>query len=103
MFNGRSVHWPLAARKIWRAALVMLMLVVPLALATTAPGIAVAAWLTSLKITQVWTFVGASSMTAALTIGLGPSRPLKFVWRFVTGFARPRDATLDERAGSSAG
>jgi hypothetical protein len=86
MFKGQIVGWSVGAMRIWVAAFMTLTIVIPLALATAAPGLALSAWITALNITGVWTFIGASAITATLTIALGPSRPLKFVSKFVTSF-----------------
>lgn len=90
MFKDRMVERSTGTMRIWMAAFLGLTIVIPLVLATTAPGVALAAGITSLKITSVWTFVGASAITAVPTICLGASQPLKFVWTFVGSFA-PED------------
>lgn len=87
-----------AVRLIWVTVLLMLSIGIPLVLATAAPGLAVAASITSLKITGWWTFVGASAITAALTIGLGQSRPLKSASRFVKGFAPEEQRAKSEES-----
>ena len=84
--------------RIWAAAFITLTFVIPLALATTAPGLALAAWMTPLKIMGAWTFIGASAITVTLTICFGASRPLIFVWDFVGSFAPEEDRRKSDEA-----
>jgi hypothetical protein len=74
-------------RLAWVAVLVALTFVVPLALATSVPGLLVAEWISPLTITGFWTYVAACAITTALTIAFRQSRPLKFVLRFLRGDA----------------
>jgi hypothetical protein len=98
MFEGQIVRWPIGARRIWVAAFQTLFIAIPLVLATSAPGLAFAAWITSLNITGVWTFIGASAITAALTIALGASTPLKFISKFLSSFGTDEQRLKSEEA-----
>jgi hypothetical protein len=75
-------------RLAWVAVLLALTFVVPLALATSVPGLLVAEWISPLKIHGFWTYVAASAITAALTVALRQSRPLKYMAGFLRGEAR---------------
>jgi hypothetical protein len=75
-------------RLAWVALLVALTFVVPLALATSVPGLLVAEWISPLTINGFWTYVAACAITTALTIALRQSRPLKFMLGFLTREAR---------------
>jgi hypothetical protein len=72
-----------ASAGMWTAGVIALTLVVPLALATCAPGLLVADWISSLDINGFWTYVAASAITAGLTIAFRQSRPLRFVLRYL--------------------
>ena len=84
-FDERFIDSPFVLRLVWIAAVFALALAVPIALATSAPGLAVAAWISSLQITGAATFVGACAITSLLTIGLRQSRPLRFARAFLKG------------------
>ncbi len=75
-------------RLAWTALLVALTFVVPLALATSVPGLLVAEWISPLAISGSWTYVAACAITTALTIAFRQSRPLKFMLGFLRGEAR---------------
>lgn len=88
-FDERFVDRPLFVRHVWMALLLGLTFAIPLLLATSAPGLAVAAWISSLTIKNAATFVGACAVTSALTIGLRSSRPLRFARAFLRGPGQP--------------
>jgi hypothetical protein len=77
-----------AGRLAWVGVLVVLAFVVPLALATSLPGLLVAEWISPLTISGAWTYVAASAITTALTLAFRQSRPLKFMAAFLKGEAR---------------
>jgi hypothetical protein len=91
LFDFRAGRWA------WVSALFLVTIVAPLLLATSLPGLLVAEWISPLRITGVWTYVAASAVTAALTIGLRQSRPLRFLRGFLAdvsvGDAPPPTAT----------
>lgn len=88
----------LVARLVFVAMLVALTVVIPLVLATSAPGLVFAVWISPLKIAHVSTFVLACLVISGLTIVLRQSRPLRFIRAFVVGPGSkggPVDETLD--------
>jgi hypothetical protein len=97
LFNQRWTAWPLAAQRRWLRTWLVVYIAIPFALSTTAPGLAVAAWITSLTITNIWTFIGASAITAAVTISLGPSPARNSVWRLWRSFGREQQGTPAKR------
>jgi hypothetical protein len=74
-------------RLAWVAVFVALTFVVPLALATSVPGLLVAEWISPLTISGLWTYGAACAITTALTIAFRQSRPLKFMLGFLRGEA----------------
>lgn len=84
-FDDRLVDSSFFVRLIWIALLLGLTIAIPVALATSAPGLVFAAWISSLTIKNASTYVGACAVTSALTIGLRSSRPLKFTRAFMKG------------------
>jgi hypothetical protein len=84
-FDERLADSSFFARLIWITLLLGLTIVIPVALATSAPGLGFAAWISSLTIKNASTYVGACAVTSALTIALRSSRPLKFTRGFLKG------------------
>ncbi len=89
---------PSVARTVWLRTSLIAYVAVALALTTAAPGLAVAASITSLTITDTWTFIGASAITAVVTILLAP-RPLETAWRLALSFGR-KEAKERNESGS---
>lgn len=82
-FSDSAVGRGRVSQLVWVVALFALTLVVPLALATSVPGLLVAEWISPLAINGFWTYVAASAITTGLTVAFRQSRPLRFVSRFL--------------------
>jgi hypothetical protein len=82
-FSDSAVRRGRVSQLVWVVALFALSLVVPIALATSVPGLLVAEWISPLAINGFWTYVAASAITTGLTVAFRQSRPLRFVSRFL--------------------
>jgi hypothetical protein len=90
-FSDRGIEAVAATRGrsvVFVALLIVLVFVVPLALVTSAPGLLVAEWISSLTIDGFWTYVAACAMTTAHTLAFRQSRPLRYMLAFVRGERR---------------
>ena len=96
-FSGWVEHASYVGIRVWAALLVALTLVVPLALATSLPGLVVAEWISPLTISGFWTYVAACAITTALTLAFRQSRPLRFMSAFIRG-DRPKGTAQPDEA-----